>query len=260
MLIFHLIINNQNKKTMQTIGKINLSKLKRCNQVWDNMPENDQGRICQKCKETIVDFRNKSFHRIAEIHALSDKPVCGIYSKAQLNSTKKAPKKVRLSKVYATVLALFTTTLVKAQSNAQVTKTEQTELDYTTEINRNEVLSDTVCINDSIVISGTISDETGTKLPIANVFLKGTKYGTTTDFDGNYILYLPSDNDTARENILVFSYVGYLTKEIRIDQLREELNIDVVLNENNVTAFGVTVQPWYKRKWYRIINFFRFKR
>ncbi len=57
-------------------------------------------------------------------------------------------------------------------------------------------------------ITGTITDENGQPLPGANILVKGTAIGAVTDFDGNYSIQAP---DTA--TILVFSYVGYLTKE-----------------------------------------------
>ena len=48
-------------------------------------------------------------------------------------------------------------------------------------------------------------------LPFANVFIKGTTIGGTSDFDGNYTLSLAEGN-----HILVFSFVGYATVEKNI--------------------------------------------
>ncbi|SFZ92819.1 iron complex outermembrane recepter protein [Flaviramulus basaltis] len=56
-------------------------------------------------------------------------------------------------------------------------------------------------------VSGKVTDQNGIAIPGVNVIEKGTTNGTTTDFDGNYSI-------TVSENgILVFSYVGYSTKE-----------------------------------------------
>ena len=46
-------------------------------------------------------------------------------------------------------------------------------------------------------------------LPFANVLVKETGDGVTTDFDGKYTIELSSGNYT-----LIFSFVGYETKEI----------------------------------------------
>jgi len=60
-------------------------------------------------------------------------------------------------------------------------------------------------------ISGTVSDAEG-PLPGVNVIVKGTENGTSTDFDGNYTLNNVDSNAT-----LVFSFVGYLTKEVLVN-------------------------------------------
>lgn len=86
-------------------------------------------------------------------------------------------------------------------------------------------------------ITGTVTDANG-PLPGASVVLKGTTVGTTTDFDGNYTLTLRDGQD-----VLQFSYVGYLTKEI---QVGAQTVVNVTLEENAealqevvVTAQGI---------------------
>lgn len=60
-------------------------------------------------------------------------------------------------------------------------------------------------------ISGTVNDgEYNDVLPFANVLVKGTEKGTTTDFEGDYSLELDEGVYT-----IVFSFVGYETKEVQ---------------------------------------------
>lgn len=78
------------------------------------------------------------------------------------------------------------------------------------------------------VLAGTINDgEFNDVLPFANVLIKGTETGTTSDFDGKYILELDEGTYT-----VVFSYVGYETKEITGVQISagQETVVDVTLN------------------------------
>ena len=63
-----------------------------------------------------------------------------------------------------------------------------------------------------IDISGRITSEDGQGLPGVNVQVKGTGRGTSTDVNGNYKLTLPDANGV----VLVFSYVGYVTKEVAV--------------------------------------------
>ena len=60
-------------------------------------------------------------------------------------------------------------------------------------------------------INGTVTDSDGNPLPGTSIVLKGTTAGTTTDFDGNYQIDAPA------EGTLIFSYIGYATKEIAIN-------------------------------------------
>ncbi len=60
-------------------------------------------------------------------------------------------------------------------------------------------------------ISGTVNDgEYNDVLPFANVYVKDTEKGTTTDFEGDYTLELEEGVYT-----IVFSFVGYETKEVQ---------------------------------------------
>lgn len=63
-------------------------------------------------------------------------------------------------------------------------------------------------IPQKIVVSGSVSDADG-PLPGVNVVVKGTSTGSVTDFDGNYSISIENTNA-----VLVFSYIGYSTKEV----------------------------------------------
>jgi len=75
--------------------------------------------------------------------------------------------------------------------------------------------------------------DTGQPLPGANVVVKGTQIGTATDSDGTYQLTVPTRRDT-----LVFSFVGYQTREVPIDG---RATIDVTLQPGAVAAEEVVV-------------------
>ena len=64
-------------------------------------------------------------------------------------------------------------------------------------------------------------------VPFANILVKGTTIGTTSDFDGNYKLNLEEGSHT-----LTFSFLGYKTVEIT----------DVVIKANEVTNINVTME------------------
>ncbi|WP_142784836.1 TonB-dependent receptor [Changchengzhania lutea] len=63
---------------------------------------------------------------------------------------------------------------------------------------------------DAQEVKGTVLDDTSGPIPGVSVVVKGTTTGTTTDFDGNYLI------DANNGDILVFSYVGYDTQELKV--------------------------------------------
>ncbi|CAG5067475.1 TonB-dependent receptor P3 [Dyadobacter sp. CECT 9623] len=60
-------------------------------------------------------------------------------------------------------------------------------------------------------ITGTVTDDKGAALPGVSIVVKNTQKGSTTDVEGNYALDIPEGEVT-----LIFSFVGYLSKEIAV--------------------------------------------
>ncbi|MBD0831542.1 SusC/RagA family TonB-linked outer membrane protein [Aestuariibaculum sediminum] len=86
-------------------------------------------------------------------------------------------------------------------------------------------------------ITGVVKDASGVPLPGANVIIKGTTTGVTTNFDGEFTLDINSSAE-----ILVVSYLGYESVEIEIGTksvFNILLNEDAAaLNEVVVVGFG----------------------
>lgn len=72
-------------------------------------------------------------------------------------------------------------------------------------------------------ITGTVSDAIG-PMPGATIIVKGTNYGTTTDFDGKFIM-----ENVANDATLVISFVGYTSKEVIING---QTTFNIVLAED----------------------------
>jgi TonB-dependent SusC/RagA subfamily outer membrane receptor len=60
-----------------------------------------------------------------------------------------------------------------------------------------------------IVISGRVTDSTGTPLIRVNIHVKGTQTGIMTDESGKFTLNVPD-----KQSVLLISYLGYTTQEI----------------------------------------------
>eukprot|EP01029_Cantina_marsupialis_P000115 TRINITY_DN1011_c0_g2_i3.p1 TRINITY_DN1011_c0_g2~~TRINITY_DN1011_c0_g2_i3.p1 ORF type:complete len:1136 (-),score=194.61 TRINITY_DN1011_c0_g2_i3:9269-12676(-) len=102
-------------------------------------------------------------------------------------------------------------------------------------------------------ISGKVVDASGMGLPGVNVIIKGSNTGTTTNIDGNFKIEI-----TEAESVLVFSFIGYASKEVpvvgnaamNIVLQEETMGIDEVVvvgygtqKKVNVTGAVVAVDP-----------------
>jgi TonB-linked SusC/RagA family outer membrane protein len=99
-------------------------------------------------------------------------------------------------------------------------------------------LSNGMHLNIDRTISGKVNDEKGVSLPGVSVIIKGSSSGTVTDASGSYSLEVPESGS----NMLVFSFVGYLTKEVSIGNqsaINVQLEVDTkALEEVVVVGYG----------------------
>ncbi len=87
------------------------------------------------------------------------------------------------------------------------------------------------------MVRGKITDEKGESLPGVNILIKGTQQGTSSDESGNYSINVPNGDAT-----LVFSFVGYRSREIQVGN-QTEINISLEIDEKGleevvVVGFG----------------------
>lgn len=100
----------------------------------------------------------------------------------------------------------------------------------------NFLLSNTVNAQ-STTIEGKITDATGLSLPGVNIQEKGTKNGTSTDFEGSFKI-----NVTSNKAVLIVSYLGFQTQEVSVAG-KTKINVSLAeqsnsLNEVVVVGYG----------------------
>jgi TonB-linked SusC/RagA family outer membrane protein len=91
-----------------------------------------------------------------------------------------------------------------------------------------------VCVSAQTITGTVTSAEDGLTLPGVSVTVKGTTSGTATDVDGKFTINISSD-----KAVLVFTYIGFRTKEISVTGVSGALQ--VVLNEDTQLLDEVVV-------------------
>jgi hypothetical protein len=96
---------------------------------------------------------------------------------------------------------------------------------------------------ETIVQGKVIDANSGDALPFVNVVFKGTSIGTTTDFDGNYIIKTSSATDS-----VTATYIGYKAKSRPAKRgVRQTINFQLFEETTNLEA--VTVKAGENPAW-----------
>ncbi|MUH36468.1 TonB-dependent receptor [Zobellia amurskyensis] len=99
------------------------------------------------------------------------------------------------------------------------------------------IILDIAEVQDLTITGTVIGAEDGMPIPGANVIVKGTQTGTTTDFDGNFSINVPASN-----SVLIFSSIGFAQKEVPVGSnstINVSLDTDVAaLDEVVVVGYG----------------------
>ncbi|MDQ6478181.1 TonB-dependent receptor [Dyadobacter sp. LHD-138] len=74
-------------------------------------------------------------------------------------------------------------------------------------------------------ITGKVTDDAGQGLPGVSIIIKGTSTGTVSDSEGAYAINVPDQGNA----VLVFSFVGYISKEITVGS-RSTLDIQLAVD------------------------------
>jgi TonB-linked SusC/RagA family outer membrane protein len=94
--------------------------------------------------------------------------------------------------------------------------------------------------NAEITVNGKVTDDNGEGLPGVSIIVKGTQRGTVTDVDGAFSFNVPD-----KSSVLVFSYVGYLQKEIEVGN---QTSITIQLLSDNKTLEEIVVVGYGTQK------------
>ena len=92
--------------------------------------------------------------------------------------------------------------------------------------------SESKIINQEHKVTGLVLDSNGEPIIGASILEKGTKNGTITDINGNFVL------NTSPKSVLVISYIGYNTTEVSVEG---KSNVKVTLKEDTETLEEIVV-------------------
>lgn len=231
--------------------KFNLTISKPCSEKFNQFKQTSTGGFCNSCQKNVIDFRQMSDEQVIKYFNNKTENTCGYFSTTQLNRTIeipefKQPSRFKFLRV-AALAFLSLTSLHTIQAQEQKPSIEIVESSKkNSEVNQQKPQEQ--------LLAGVVSDESG-PLPGTNIILKGTTIGTSTNFDGEFTF----PKALKEGDVLVISFLGYATQEIKIKKEQTELNANMQVDMSCVLMGEVEMNTVYQSKrtfWQKIKGIF----
>ncbi len=197
-----------------------------CHEQWDKMSPAQQGRFCQQCSKTVVDFSTMTDQQVLKVLSKESGTTCGRFTSDQLErpfvkeSTPllQSPYRLFLS---AFIPAFFSTGIANAQMT--VGKLVAVKKPVCSSIVKGEVRSDA----SKLLIAGKVTDNSKVDLAGASISIKGKKEIVSTNAKGEFEIPFPAGEDKIT---LVVNYVGMESKEVKVKR-GNCTNLDISLSQ-----------------------------
>lgn len=195
-----------------------------CSENWESMNEQGNGRFCNTCSKTVVDFSGMSDEQLLNFFKNNSKPVCGLFHTEQVekNIPIREPKKNWVKYLLQVSIPAL---LLGLKTGAQDLLNNKTATHFTCR------KTATAFPADKLIVEGTIRNESGEPIPAASVMIAGTDKGIAADSNGIFRIKLE-----ATERTLEISSVGYEKKNVAVNSCRLEVQLNVATAENVVVA------------------------
>ncbi len=243
--------------------KIQLTVPTPCHENWDKMTPVEKGKFCGSCQKQVMDFTTMSDREIAQFFKKpSTGSVCGRFMNDQLDREIEIPKKriPWLKYFFQIALPAFFVTKISAQKTmgkiAPIPARDTSKVRVTDEMRTlgmvlptciKPVIGYTIIttvkgevvnkpIDNSSTINGSVMDETGSPVPGASVYIKGTRAGAATDANGKFRLR------AKKGDVLIVSGVGFETRETTVGSEKE---LSICLNRLTMGNPEVVVVAGY---------------
>lgn len=187
----------------------------KCDKNWNELDGSGDKKDCSICSKPVYNFSGKTDKEIFEfIKSRKGQRICGMFSSSQLNRQLRVTS--RYLKPFSFILpSIFILNLSDVYANTTVKDSIQ--------------ITQSIINSDSVTLTGIVIDST-TKEPLifANILIKGTKIGISTDMNGKFNFTFDSQL-LINHDSLEIHYVGYKNKSVKIDP-ENTSNITIELN------------------------------
>jgi hypothetical protein len=235
--------------------KISISKA--CGENWTSFPKNNLGGFCERCQKNVIDFTSKTDNEIIDFFSRKSTGVCGRFRPEQLKLYKVESENTGLGKAAIVAAGILALTQMNRAFAHEIDAKEVTEIRMLEDnfSKKDETISNGDTL--SYIIKGrvySIDEKSG--IAGANVIVKGTEIGSSSDVNGEFQLPYHGLN---KRLTLIISYIGFETLEKEVELRGEVIDIGVIHMVSDVVLLGevCVYRKWSPRGiWYRIKSIF----
>jgi len=197
-----------------------------CNENWDKMPRSGNGRFCNNCQKTIIDFSYLSDQELLNYFSKPGAATCGRFHHDQLNR-KIVPLKhkergwSKFYKVAAATLAFLSLKAADASASRKKVNTTISPLAARTPVQFS---------TGRITIIGVVRDQHGHVVENAEVHF-GDSLMCKTDKDGHFKFEIDIKDET-QSTLIIFSY-GRITTARNYHPAMMSTSYDVMLSPSS---------------------------
>jgi len=211
--------------------KLQISIPEPCHENWQNMTPSDQGRFCNACAKTVVDFSMMSDHEVLSYFStVSDDKVCGRTLATQLNREMTMPREPKKRRFwYWNYVAMFFMLFSKsnnAKAQGEIRPITQTVKKPTCNVTMGTMVAPQ--LKNERVVSGKVTNDKGGPIAGAAIRIREAQTGVSADGNGIYSI-------KAKEgDVIEFSGSGFETQR---QVVRHNTNtLDVTLRTVGIAA------------------------
>lgn len=229
---------------------------KPCNENWNNMTPDNQGRFCGSCQKIVVDFTVMSDKELLDyVSNLAGQHTCGRFSPYQLNADIKATEnKKRFSWAYVwnVLLASLLATESYAQGEPQIKKKPEVHLPDVSPTVGTIAIRERDTVPDKMIQGVILKSNTNEPVQYAYVTIKGTSKGTMSNAKGEFRISV-EDKDSV---MLEIASIGYKTQTLAINK-NSNVHVSVLMGEDTMELMGITAVAYHFTFKQKVKRFFR---
>lgn len=220
-----------------------------CNESWQNMQSNADGKFCTHCSKTVVDFTQQTSYEIKSYFQQNKENTCGRFTQQQLDETYtvyEANKFDHYKFVASLALGILSLDSLNAFSIDGKDFKDEKDSVQIMQVLQNTKQLDSVSIvkigekeENMVKLIGSVRDSSTNEILIGvNIFISNNKNnGTVTDFDGNFELEVKNKFPVE----LTFSYIGYNEITETVYNSNGLINIHLSVDTNAEISTGIVV-------------------